>query len=696
MMLRKLLPIALCLAAALTPQAGEADRPALRRLVLAIGANDGGTSRQTLRYANSDAAAVAKVMSELGGVGPGDTIVVTNASRTALLHAVEQLTKRVRAAKHKGERTEVLVYFSGHSDEEGLMLGQKRLGYKDVRRIIERIPADVRIAVVDSCASGALTRTKGGKRVAPFLIDTSTNVTGQAFLTSSSEDELAQESDRVQGSFFTHFLVSGLRGAADSSRDGKVTLNEAYRYAYDETLARTERTRSGPQHAAYDIQLAGTGDLVMTDIRATSARLVLASELHGRVFVRDDKRRLAAELRKIKGTALTLGLAPGRYTVTAELDDGVFGAQVALAKSRRTRLRRADLAKVSLEHTVARGSRGPETVVIEETTIIEPLGPGEDQLVWVPFNASLIPPIAINRDRDDVVNSFALNLLAGYGDALVGMELGVGANLRGSSVRGAQLAVGANVVYGQLDGAQLSWVYNQATRAAGFQFAGVANVAKDNLSGMQIAGVYNHTIDGRGVQIGGVNGAYGQFQGAQIGFLNIGGNIQGVQIGLVNYAENVDAPIGLLNIVTQGLNHVSVFTSDLNALNVGLRLGGRYFYNWLTVGFQPHIEGQWSMGLGIGGHVPISERFFINFDASAHKVTSQRWDDLHLLTRLRVAAGYRFLPRLAVVAGVTGNVLASFDNKRVDGLGYGAQFFLEDSTDVNVSIWPGFFLGLEI
>jgi hypothetical protein len=39
-----------------------------------------------------------------------------------------------------------------------------------------------------------------------------------------------------------------------------VTLNEAYRFAFDETLARTETTSGGPQHAAYDISLAGTGD----------------------------------------------------------------------------------------------------------------------------------------------------------------------------------------------------------------------------------------------------------------------------------------------------------------------------------------------------------------------------------------------------------------------------------------------------
>ena len=51
--------------------------------------------------------------------------------------------------------------------------------------------------------------------------------TGEALLTSSAADENALESKEIRGSFFSHHLVSGLRGAADSSGDGQVTLAEA-------------------------------------------------------------------------------------------------------------------------------------------------------------------------------------------------------------------------------------------------------------------------------------------------------------------------------------------------------------------------------------------------------------------------------------------------------------------------------------
>ncbi len=95
---------------------------------------------------------------------------------------------------------------------------------------MDPIPADVRITVLDACASEAITRMKGGERRQAFLVDESSQMEGYAFLTSSSADEAVQESDVVGVAFFTHYLISRMRGAADVSGEGKVTLNEAYQF----------------------------------------------------------------------------------------------------------------------------------------------------------------------------------------------------------------------------------------------------------------------------------------------------------------------------------------------------------------------------------------------------------------------------------------------------------------------------------
>ena len=204
---------------------------------------------------------------------------------------------------------------------------------------MQRAPADLRVVILDSCASGAFTRHKGGTKRPPFLMDSSIDMRGHAFLTSTSADEQAQESDRIAASYFTYYLLSGLRGAADANQDRRVTLQEAYQFASQETLARTERTQGGPQHAAYEFDLTGTGDMVVTDVRGTESGLILPPELCGRITVRQRDGALIAELHKAAGSTLELGVEPGDYVVAMEGAPQIFQAEIALVAGQRTAVR---------------------------------------------------------------------------------------------------------------------------------------------------------------------------------------------------------------------------------------------------------------------------------------------------------------------------------------------------------------------
>ena len=192
----------------------------MQRFTLVIGANSGGADRPRLQYAVSDAERFARVLVELGGVSPANEIVLRQPRLRDLIDALDLLNARVvdarRARRRGGGRTEVLLYYSGHADEQGLLLGDDRYSYRTLRDRLDEIPADVRIAVLDACASGAFTRLKGGRARPAFLVDESADMRGHAFLTSSAETEAAQESDRIRASYFTHYLISGFRGAADS------------------------------------------------------------------------------------------------------------------------------------------------------------------------------------------------------------------------------------------------------------------------------------------------------------------------------------------------------------------------------------------------------------------------------------------------------------------------------------------------
>lgn len=327
----------------------------VQRFVLAAGANDGGAGRSVLRYAVTDAEQFGEIMVQMGGVDPSDRILLREATRTDLEQAVADLAARVASSPGGATRSEVILYYSGHADETGLLLAGELLPYQEFRRMMDAIDADMSITVLDACASGAITRIKGGQRQEAFLLDTSSDTRGCAFLTSSSAEESAQESDRIGASFFTYYLISGLRGAADVSGDGRVTLHEAYDFAYTETLARTVDLQGGAQHATHDMDLIGTGGVVMTDLRQMSAGVALIEGFGGRLFVRNESRQLVAELYKPEDRAVELGLEPDQYEIYLDQKPDLRRATFQVQAGEHLQLAAADFELVAREAAVGRG-----------------------------------------------------------------------------------------------------------------------------------------------------------------------------------------------------------------------------------------------------------------------------------------------------------------------------------------------------
>jgi hypothetical protein len=333
----------------------------VRRLAVVVGANHGAADRIPLRYAVTDAERMAAVVTQMGGVEAAECIVLREPTRRALLDSLATARLRAAAVMPEASRVEVLVYFSGHADEQGLMLGRELMPYRELRTAIDGVGADVGITILDACASGAITRLKGGKPHRAFLTGAPGDVQGYAFLTSSSANEAAQESERLQASFFTHALLTGMRGAADLSGDGRVTLGEAYQFAFGETLASTAKTQAGAQHPAYDIKMAGTGDVVLTDVRHTASSLILAADYDGRFLVLNANRQLVAELYKPFGRTVELGLEPGDYDVYFEQGRTLLASSLKLVDGQRHELAREGMRETQRVPTRRRGGEAEET-----------------------------------------------------------------------------------------------------------------------------------------------------------------------------------------------------------------------------------------------------------------------------------------------------------------------------------------------
>jgi len=319
---------------------------AVKRFALITASNNGGDHRQTLRYAESDAIAFSKVFEEIGGVEPQNRMLLLSPNKHQFLDTLKQLRTHIEKDSGSNSRLELIFYYSGHSDEDGLMLFNEKLNYQILRNELQAINADVRVAILDSCQSGVFTRLKGGVKKTPFMVNNANNVKGNVFLSSSSANEAAQESDAIGGSFFTHHLISALRGASDISGDSQITLNEAYQYAFNETLAHTEKTLAGAQHAAYNIQLAGAGDLVLTDVQTATTSLIIPEQITGRIFIRSSSGRLTAELNKLNQSPMTIGLVPDIYQVTLKSNKTLFQDEVDLKTSKTATLDIEDFSPI--------------------------------------------------------------------------------------------------------------------------------------------------------------------------------------------------------------------------------------------------------------------------------------------------------------------------------------------------------------
>ena len=102
--------------------AEEAGTVRLRRFALVAASNNGGSDRVRLMYAHSDARSLLRVLRQLGGVTRKDSRLLLDASRIRLLGVFDEMEEIILSAREPGVRLELVFYYSGHSDEKGLLL----------------------------------------------------------------------------------------------------------------------------------------------------------------------------------------------------------------------------------------------------------------------------------------------------------------------------------------------------------------------------------------------------------------------------------------------------------------------------------------------------------------------------------------------------------------------------------------------
>lgn len=342
-----------------------------RTWLVAIGHDQGARGEVGLLYAESDARAFAEVLHQQGRVSSQRTVLMLGEDAASVRRALQDVNATIRLQAGEGHPTALVVFYSGHADATALHLGGTELPLEELKTLVEGSAAGVRLLVLDACRSGAVTRVKGVTAAESFRISLWDELAseGLAILTSSAAGESSQESDELRGSFFTHHLVNALRGAADHDDDGKVTLTEAYSYAYAQTLRSSGQTVA-LQHPTYSWDVKGRGDLVLSTLAESQGRMGRLRLGASALYLLMEGRQGGAVVAEVapEGQLRELSLPAGRYFVQRRDRDEYREYQVTLAPGGLVELASLPFETVRYDRLVRR--RGGDKRFVQNVSLL--------------------------------------------------------------------------------------------------------------------------------------------------------------------------------------------------------------------------------------------------------------------------------------------------------------------------------------
>jgi hypothetical protein len=327
------------------------------RILVAVSSDRGLSTDRPLAHSREDAAGVRDVFTSLGGVAPSKVVFVPDATRGTFFAALDRA--RAIAAGHDPKEVTLVVYFSGHGDRSAVHLAGESLPLTDLSPRLAAIPAALRIVVVDACRTAEPIHAKGMESEPGFAVTLSSDAatTGTAWLYAAADGQAALESDEIGGAIFTHFWLSGLRGAADANGDGRVTLDESFAYAYGQTLLRSTRSGGTMQRPEAQLQLAAASPVVLTQLAPQLARLELPRGGDTLYLVYGARSQaVIAEVYGLADGGVRLSLSPGRYVVLRRTGDSAAATEVTLDERSERSLQDGDFRAFSEDAVALKGS----------------------------------------------------------------------------------------------------------------------------------------------------------------------------------------------------------------------------------------------------------------------------------------------------------------------------------------------------
>jgi hypothetical protein len=247
------------------PQYGK---PKPQVWVMSVGVAAYKNPRIALKYPQSDALEMQGLWRgpEGGSLDYDHIMVLTNdrATRRNILDSMKVLFARAK------EEDMVVFYFSGHGLKGAFLPhdyddNDVKIEYTELNDLLSACPAKHKLVIGDACFVGSLWASKsveGGifkeeadDKKEGFFRELNRSAAGTAFLLSSSADEESFEISSYGRSIFTHYILEGLKGAANANGDDIITVTELFEYAESNVrvlAARVKKEQTPILRGAFD------------------------------------------------------------------------------------------------------------------------------------------------------------------------------------------------------------------------------------------------------------------------------------------------------------------------------------------------------------------------------------------------------------------------------------------------------------
>jgi hypothetical protein len=241
------------------PKPGKGNSAATEEIsVLSVGISNYAKAPR-LAYTTTDAENIGMAYREIAQLTKSGVEVLTDADDSSPFTAKRLASEVQRFLSSRARNSTAVLFFSGHgyrTEMGDFFLATSEFDTKDpaqtgypldeLRKQLSECPARTKIVILDCCFAGAFGAAKG---VDPGennddVAGSFRSVPGCVAITASTGGQESIESPVLKAGIFTHWLVKGLRGQANTRIDDVIDVAELFSFVSDNVKRETNEAQT--------------------------------------------------------------------------------------------------------------------------------------------------------------------------------------------------------------------------------------------------------------------------------------------------------------------------------------------------------------------------------------------------------------------------------------------------------------------